>query len=140
MAAWLVTRYAFRPPSAGNATQVPGDGLNAPPAPAAGLINVRVTVKVVDGRGIESPVGTVLPSRLAFKLYGVSGQEYEAGYDRVGVWVMEIPPGEYIVPAKQAGMGEWRWKVTGSVVRATREGYAFTVPPGSAPAVELTLH
>jgi hypothetical protein len=144
LAAWMATRLAFRRPAVDAASldslaAVPADGVKGAPVPTEGFINVRVTVKVVDGRGMESPVGTILPSRLVFKLYGAGGQEYEAGFDRVGVWVMEIPPGEYSAPAKQAGMGEWRWKVAGSVVRATRDGYAFTVPPGSAPAVELTL-
>ena len=98
-----------------------------------------LTVKVVDGRGMESPVGTVLPGRLSFVLLGGDGRQYEAGFDRVGVWVMEIPPGEYEAPGSQVGMGDWKWLVTGPVVRASPGGFRLSIAPGTAPAVELTL-
>lgn len=142
VAAWLATRVAFGPVRGtvpGSEPVVPADGTNPVPEPAEGLVNVRVTVKVADARGVESPVGTALPSRLAFKLVGTDGQVYEAGFDRVGVWVMEIPPGEYEAPARQPGMGEWKWRLAGTTVREAGGTCRLKVAPRSAPAVELSL-
>lgn len=98
----------------------------AVPAPAANMLVVHVQVRMRGPDGLEVPIGTVLPRQVALKLVGQGEQPYEAQFDRVGVWAMEVPPGEYQVSADQPHLGEWRWTLSGPTVSETPEGYSVT--------------
>ena len=98
----------------------------AVPALAANRLMVHVQVRMRGSDGLEVPIGTTLPRQVALKLLGQGEQPYEARFDRVGVWAMEVPPGEYQVPADQSDLGEWRWTLSGPTVSETPEGYTVT--------------
>ncbi|MEK7766746.1 MAG: hypothetical protein AAB368_10955 [bacterium] len=113
---------------------------SAIPAAAPGSINVRVQVRVLNDVGGDEPVGMALPRRVALRLEGKGGQGYEAQFDRVGLWVMETPPGEFTVPKAQTQLGEWRWTLTGAGVSGDPvSGYRVRVAAAAAPTIVVIL-
>jgi len=105
--------------------------------------SVHVQVKVLDEEGREFALGTALPRQLSLKLVGANGQEYTAPFDRVGVWAIATPSGEYRLPLQQTDLGSWRWKVSCKGMIMDREGGAWILPAvqkGLPLGIELTLY
>ncbi len=130
-AGWTVMRYlahrdSLVPLSGGQAVPGPAEtGVASPTAPVSNpnLINVHVMVRVKGESGDELLIGAALPQRVALTLVGEAGQPYEARFDRVGVWAMQVPPGEYKILSQQPDLGKWRWELNGTNVTEAEEGY-----------------
>jgi len=146
-AGWAVMHYltiqyeAESPPPVGPSPAGIEEGL--PPPPSPGMISVRVAVRVrVAGSYVK--IGTPLPRRVALSMIGHDGQPYEARFDRVGVWGMEAPPGEYRVSSKQKDLGDWNWILAGDCVKTldnAENRYAVTLDlKKQYPTLDLTLY
>ncbi len=102
---------------------------------------VRVEVRVKDEADFYLPVGTPLPNRVSLKLRGKDGKQYTAYFDRVGTWGMEVPPGDYGVPAVQPDLGSWKWKLSGPGVTGDRSsGLSVRFVVGMSPTLDLVLY
>ncbi len=143
LAAWIAwnalsDRVSGRPATAPGLVSDPPREMDPPVSP--GMVNVRVRVRSFDRSGNEDVIGTRLGERAVLKLAGVNGQPYEAQFDRVGMWAMEIPPGEYVVSREQPSLKRWEWTVSGrDVSDEGAEGYRMTFRVGQAPTLELVL-
>lgn len=140
LAAWLLrqgltARLRDEPPAGAQPPAPPEI-----PAAAPGSVNVRVQVRVLNAAGSDEPVGTALPRRVSLRLAGKGEQGYEAQFDRVGLWVMETPPGDFTVPKAQPDLGDWRWTLTGAGVSGDPvSGYRVHVDAASAPTIVVVL-
>ena len=143
LAAWIVwsalsARVVGRPATGPELVQEPPREMDPPVSP--GMVNVRVRVRSFDRAGNEDVVGKELGQRVILKLAGVNGQPYEAQFDRVGMWAMEIPPGEYIISREQPSLKRWEWAISGREVADEGEkGYRVAFSIGQAPTLELVL-
>jgi hypothetical protein len=148
-AAWALTRYAQRRaveqksglPGAEEETASGGVNTAGGNAAAPGGVVARVLVRAQEGDR-DMPLGAALSERVALKMTGAIGQPYEARFDRVGVWQMEVPPGVYDVPAKQPEIRGWKWKLSGDGVAKGKAGMKYTVKfetSRSHPGLELHL-
>ena len=143
LAAWFLRnawsgRAADRPASAPGLVREPSPELDPPPAP--GMVNVRMRVRSFDAAGNEHVVGKELRERVTLKLAGLDGQPYEAQFDRVGMWAMEIPPGEYLIAREQPSLKSWRWTLSGrGVTNEGKKGYRVIFQFGQAPTLQLVL-
>lgn len=143
LATWLLWtawsgRVADRPASAPELVQNPPPELDPPVS--AGMVNVRVRVRAFDASGNEDVVGQKLRGRVTLNLAGLEGQPYEAQFDRVGMWSMEIPAGEYLVSRDQPSLEHWEWEFSGREVSDEGEkGYRVVFRLGQAPTLELAL-
>ena len=145
---WALTEYFA---SRSDVTPLSGVGPASAQAPtgggctaveaAPGMLNVHVVVRLRGKGGEDMPIGSSLPTHVALKLLGEDDRPYEARFDRVGVWLMEVPPGEYRVPPEQEDMGEWKWTLTGANVDKAEAGYTVKFEAGSIPPrLELLLY
>lgn len=142
LAAWVLWsawsgRAADRPASAPELVQNPPPELDPPVA--AGMVNVRMRVRSFDRSGNEDVIGKTLRKKAILKLTGAEGQPYEAQFDRVGMWSVEIPPGEYSVSRKQPSLEQWEWSLSGREVTEGIDGYRVSLRLGQAPTLELAL-
>ncbi len=122
-----------------------GAGSVAPDDPTVSMRTDRlyVKVKVLDEGGNEFAVGTPLPRRLQLEARGEDGNRYIMPFDRVGSWAVEAPYGTFFIPLEQKGLGNWRWKVSGSRVRKDRANAVWVVSfqkSDGRSAIELTLY
>lgn len=139
-------RPASAPPAGGLPDGVgPGAGPAREPSASdllASRYNAVLQVRCHDAQGEPQPVGTALPRRLSLVFQDGEGRAYAEQFDRVGLWAIEFPPGTYVIPASQSGLGEWRWKVSGEGVRR-RGGEGWTVTFHAErmnPTIDLLLY
>ena len=143
LATWILWtawsgRMAGRPASAPELVQNPPPEMDPPVS--AGMVNVRVRVRSFDASGNENVVGQDLRGKVTLNLMGLEGQPYEARFDRVGMWSMEIPPGEYLVSRDQPSLEQWEWELSGREVSDEGEkGYRVVFRLGQSPTLELAL-
>ena len=147
-AAWAIGQYlssqrAVEPmgglPSAEAGSPVAGSGRED--APAGEIVNVHVVVRMRDETGAEVTIGTAIPSQVSLTLKGEDGRPYEARFDRVGVWLMEVPPGTYRVPLDQPELRDWKWTLSGKNVTPGSQGSTIRLAPGQVPPrIDLLLY
>lgn len=146
---WALARYAGSRAAGGAIPEgVPGAPASVPGGPLPSQedllrqnYNLMLQVRANDGDGRPMPVGAMLPRKMEFLFTGSGGQPYAQQFDRVGMWAVEIPAGTYTIAAAQPGLGKWKWKVTGDLVRpATGGGWTVTLKAGTMnPMVDLLL-
>lgn len=143
--AWTVGQYLSSPgavpASSADPSGPPEESAGPPVAVTPGMLSVHVAVRVRGGDGEDVAVGTSIPTPVALQISGEDGRQYEARFDRVGVWLMEVPPGVYLAPLEQPELKNWKWKLTGRNVTSGPEGPVLRFESGGVPPrLELLLH
>jgi hypothetical protein len=117
-----IERMVFSPASSGGSTAGAPPGQLLPNSATAHL-----DVKVLDENGKEYPLGTPIPRQLSLTMLNTEGQEFLVPFDRVGVWAVDAPDGQYSVPAEQKKLGNWSWKISGAGVKLDKASRAWLV-------------
>ena len=142
-AGWkLTSRSGLTPSLPGAAAPAAHDDPAVAAAMARGKFNVILQVRMRDSGGGMAPVGAVIPSQLTLKFRDAEGRTYLERFDRVGLWAVDVPPGEYWVPPDQDELGEWKWEVSGEgLVRDGAKGWKFALTAGTTHfLIDLLLH
>ena len=141
LAAWVATLFmSRRPPREDGVVPAPESGAAARSAigneSPEGYIRVRLRVSVMDAAGKHMPVGSALPESVALTMLDSDGRSYKAFFDKVGLWVVDVPPGTYLAPAAQASLGKWRWSLGGAGLKKDGlGGYTLQIKPAAEPPV-----
>lgn len=141
LAAWVVILFMSRrdAPEAGAARAPEGGAVtrsaieNESPE---GYIRVRLRVSALNEKGEYLPMGSEIRESVGLTMLGLDGKTYKAFFDKVGLWVVDMPAGTYEAPSGQPSLGKRAWTLSGKGVKSDgRGGYTLAIESGKEPPV-----